>query len=121
MTQDELRQILATALEGTADILTPHVKDRPELVPEWRADLLAHLLETPIAVVAIPKAHARSCKVQFDRLDAYALARKDVSWNVSWLLYAPESGLFWLAWGSDPESLELSGFDGNDPLDVWLC
>jgi hypothetical protein len=121
MTASELHQILHKALDDTVNVLTPHVKDRPELIPKWRADLLSHLLDPPLCVVAVPKAHARSCKVQFDRLEAYALACKDTSWNFSWLLYAPDSGLFWLAWGKNADSLELSGFDGKDPLDVWLC
>ena len=116
----ELHQILFKALEDTASVLTPHVKDRPELISEWRADLLAHLLDPPLSVVAVPKAHARSCKITLDRLEAYALAYKNTSWNLSWLLYDREGDLFWLAWGKDADSLELSGFDGKDPLDVWL-
>lgn len=116
----QLRQILESALDATTDKLTPHVKDRPELILEWRADLTAHLVDPPFRVVAIPKAHARSCKVMIDSLEAWALARKDLGWNHCWLLYDPAGQQFWLAWGASQQDLELSGFSGDDPLDVWL-
>lgn len=116
----QLRAVLESALDATADNLTPHVKDQPDRIPEWRADLMAHFLEAPLRVVATPRAHARSCKVALDSLTAWALVRKDCGWNHAWLLYSPVGDPFWLAWGADPQDLELSGFSGDDPLDVWL-
>jgi hypothetical protein len=120
MTSGQFREILESALYATAANLTPHVKNRLERIPEWRADLMPHFLEPPVSVVAIPKAHARSCKVAIDSLEAWALARKDLGWNHSWLLYDAADQQFWLAWGAGPEELELSGFSGDDPLDIWL-
>ncbi|MBW8311651.1 MAG: hypothetical protein K0M64_06395 [Rhizobium sp.] len=119
-TSAQLLEILESALDATGDKLTPHVKNRPKRIPEWRADLMAHFLDPPFRVLAIPKAHARSCKVAINSLEAWALVRKDLGWNHSWLLYDPADQQFWLAWGKDPEGLELTGFSGGDPLDVWL-
>ena len=119
MTRDELLKVLNNTLDETAHIAVLHVKDDLGEVPRWRADLTAALVDPPQLIVATAGAHAKSCKVTQASIQAYALARKDLGWNDSWLLYDPETGLFWLAWGRDPSSLELSGFDGHDPLEVW--
>ena len=113
----DLHSILFKALEDTAQVFTGHVQDAEAYIAEGKAHLLAHLLDPPMATVAIPGDHARSCKVKIDRLEGYALAKsKDY-----WLLYCPDDELFWLAWGSDPLDLGLSGFSGTDALEVWLC
>ena len=120
MTRDELWRILDTALERTAGTLVPHVKDRPAQIPRWRSELLAARLEEPVEVFAPSGGHARSCGFERDGVEGYALAVTDLGWNRSWLIYEPSSALFWLAWGRAPDALELSGFDGHDPLEVWL-
>ena len=113
----ELHSILFKALEDTSQVFTGHVQDPEAYVAEGKAHLLAHLLDPPVAAVATPNDHARSCKVTINRLEGYALANsKDY-----WLLYCPDDKLFWLAWGSDPLDLGLSGFSGTDALEVWLC
>lgn len=113
----ELRAILLRALEETSQVYTSHVKDPARYVAEGKAHLLSHLIEPAVAATAFPMGHARSCKVTIDRLDGYALAHS----SHSWLLYSFTDGLFWLAWGTDPMDLQLTGFSGTDALEVWLC
>ena len=112
-----LREVLLRALEDTSQVFTSHVDDPQQYIAEGKEHLLSHLLDPPILATAFAGAHARSCKVTFDRLDGYALAHS----NGSWLLLSPSDSLFWLAWGKDPENLQLTGFGGTDALEVWLC
>ncbi len=113
----ELQSILFSALEDTSQVFTGHVEDAEAYVAEGKAHLMNHLLASPQVAIATPQAHARSCKVTVDCVEGFALAHsKD-----SWLLYCPDDQLFWLAWGSDPLDLQLTGFSGTDALEVWLC
>lgn len=116
---EELQAILLRALQDTSQVYMSHVENPAEYVAEGKEHLLSHLLNPAIPATAIPQAHARSCKVTLDRLDAFALAHDSNSY--SWLLYSSADGLFWLAWGTDPADLQLSGFSGTDALEVWLC
>src|SRR5690606_14424277 len=113
----ELQEILFEALKDTSQVYTGHVQDAATHVAEGRAHLLSHLLNPVIPATATPEAHARSCKVTIDRLDGYALVHS----KGSWLLYSDSDRLFWLAWGSYPHDLQLTGFSGTDALEVWLC
>ena len=114
---EELKAILFRALEDTSQVYTSHVEDPARCVAEGKEHLLTHLLNPAVPAVAFPEAHARSCKVTIDRVEGYALAYS----NQSWLLYSFSDGLFWLAWGTNPSDLQLSGFSGTDALEVWLC
>jgi len=116
---DELQAILFRALQDTSQVYTSHVENPAQYVAEGKEHLLSHLLDPAVPAMAFPEAHARSCKVTIARLDGFALAHDSKSH--SWLLYSPSDSLFWLAWGTDPTDLQLSGFSGTDALEVWLC
>ncbi|WP_293387760.1 hypothetical protein [Nevskia sp.] len=70
----------------------------------------------PVRVSIVEETFSYGVAEKLKRMEVFAVARSENSW----LLYAPEAGVFSLAFGLAPDSLRILGFASDDALAEWL-
>lgn len=112
--ESAMRAVRASISRGSCTPCTWRA-DRDAYISEKSSELLGFVID-PVPVRIASEIYNYGAKEQLAKSALFAIANS----SQKWLLYAPDTDQFSLAFGSSPEALEILGFSSNDALAEWL-
>lgn len=89
--------------------------DRDAYIAQQQSELLELVIE-PVAANITDETYSYGVKQELSSAPVFAIARR----ADAWLLYAPTTDVFSLAYGDGPADVSILGFSSSDALSEWL-